>query len=63
MCAINEDHMRYGYSDVRLDRQSFCHVGPFFALDPPNNPKNQNFEKMKKKPREDIIILHVFQEL
>ena len=49
MCAINEDHMRYGFSDVRLDRQSFCHVGPFFALDPPNNPKNQNFEKMKKK--------------
>ena len=25
----------------------FCHFGPFLALDPPNNPKNQNFEKMK----------------
>ena len=23
----------------------------------PNNPKNQNFEKMKKTP-EDVIILH-----
>ena len=30
----------------------FCHFGQFFA---PNNPKNQNFEKMKKEPG-DIII-------
>ena len=26
-----------------------CHFGPFFAFDPINNPKNQNFEKPKKK--------------
>ena len=27
----------------------FCHYGPFFLFfDPPNNLKNQNFEKMKK---------------
>ena len=32
----------------------FCHSRPFFALLPPNNPKNQNFEKMKKLPG-DII--------
>ena len=37
----------------------FCHFGPFFALLPVyNNPKNQNFEKMKKRPG-DIIILHM----
>ena len=30
----------------------------FFALLPPNSPKNQNFEKIKKLPG-DIIILHV----
>ena len=36
----------------------FCHFGPFFALLPPNNPKNQNFEKMKKPPG-DIITLHM----
>ena len=36
----------------------FCHLGPFFALLPPNNPENQNFEKMKKTPG-DIIILHM----
>ena len=33
----------------------FCHFGLFFVL---NNPKNQNFEKMKKKPG-DIITLHM----
>ena len=26
----------------------FSHFGPFFALLPHNNPKNQNFENMKK---------------
>ena len=33
----------------------FCHFGPFFPLLPPNNPKNQNLEKMKQTPG-DIII-------
>ena len=42
--------------------RTFSHFGPFFALlplprPPLNNPKDQNFEKMKKNPR-DIIILH-----
>ena len=36
----------------------FCHYGLFFALLPPIDPENQNFEKMKKIPG-DIIILHV----
>ena len=35
----------------------FCHYGQFFAHLPPKNPKNHNFEKMKKRPG-DIIILH-----
>ena len=35
----------------------FCHNGLFVALLPLNNPKNQNFEIMKKMPQ-DIIILH-----
>ena len=34
------------------------HFGPFFALLPPNSPKNENFEKMKQKPTY-IIILHM----
>ena len=38
----------------------FCHFGLFFALlQHPNNPKNQNFEKMKKTPG-DIIILQMY---
>ena len=39
------------------DRVS-CHFGPILPFDPPNNPKNQNFEKIKKGPG-DIIILHL----
>ena len=34
------------------------HFGPFFPFSPTNNPKNQNFEKIKKKNRY-IIILHM----
>ena len=34
----------------------FCHFGPFFAFYLINNPKNQNFEKMKKMDR-DLIVL------
>ena len=36
----------------------FCHFGPFSVLLPPNNPKNQKFEKMKKTPS-GIIISHM----
>ena len=39
--------------------KSFCHYGPFFAFFPPMDPENQNFEKMKKK-LEDVIILQMF---
>ena len=35
----------------------FCHFGPFFALLPPNNFKNRNLEKLKKRPGD--IILHM----
>ena len=33
------------------------HFGLFFAVLPPNSPKNQTFKKMKKTPG-DIIILN-----
>ena len=37
----------------------FCVIlDHFLHFYPPNNPKNQNFEKMKKPPR-DIITLHM----
>ena len=43
---------------LNLMDRIFCHLGPFFALLPPNNPKNQNLKKMKKRSG-DIIILHM----
>ena len=54
--------MMYDSWDTKCNRQIFfSHLGPFFTLLPllpsPNNPKNQNFEKMKQNAR-DIIILH-----
>ena len=36
----------------------FSHFGQFFILLVPNNPENQNFEKMKKAS-EDVIILNM----
>ena len=43
----------------RVTDRIFCYFGQFFALlSPPNNLKNQNFEKMKQIPA-DIIILHM----
>ena len=35
----------------------FWYFGPVLPFYPSNNPKNRNFENMKKKPG-DIIILH-----
>ena len=57
MCAINYNHMMYGSRDIECDGQNFLSFWTIFAHLPPKNPKNQNFEKMKKMPR-DIIILH-----
>ena len=28
----------------KVRQRTFCHFGPFFAILPPNDPKNQNFE-------------------
>ena len=43
-CNINDNHMMYGSRNM----------DHFY---PPNNPKNQNLQKMKKPPG-DIITLH-----
>ena len=50
MCTINQDHMIYGSWDIKNKGQSFFLIlGPFLPFDPHNNPKNQYFEKIKKK--------------
>ena len=49
MCTINQGHMMYGSWDLKCKGQSFCHLRPYIlSSDPLSNPKNQNFEKIKK---------------
>ena len=51
MCTKNHNHMRYSSWDMEWDN--------FFAVYLlPNNPENQNFEKMKKASG-DVIILNL----
>ena len=44
---------RYGVQQTKI----FIILDRFLPFQPPNNPKNQTFEKLKKSPG-DIIILH-----
>ena len=41
-----------------MDRIFFVILDCFLPFEPPNNLKNQNFEKMKE-PSRDIIIFHM----
>ena len=41
---------------LRYQASFFFHFGQYFIHLPPKNPKNQNFEKIKRMPG-DIIIL------
>ena len=59
MCTINDSHMMYVSWDMECNRQKFLTFWIVFSpFIPPKNQKNQNSEKMKKKPW-DIIILHM----
>ena len=58
MCTMNEDHMMHGFWDMECDRYNFLILDYFLPFDPPNNPKNENFEKMRIAPR-DITTLHL----
>ena len=59
MFTINNNYMMYGSRDIERNKQFFFVIlDHFFAHLPPNNPENQNFEKVKKTPG-DIIILHM----
>ena len=57
MCTINENYMMYVWFLRYVARQTqlFLILDHFLTFYPPNNPENQNFEKIKKVPR-DIII-------
>ena len=59
MYTINDNHMMYNSWDMKRDGQNFLSFWTvFLPFYPPNNSKNQNFEKLKKTPG-DIIILHM----
>ena len=58
MCTKNINHMMYMVPDILSATELFVIFGHFLPFYPLNNPKNQNFEKMKKTPG-DIIILHM----
>ena len=47
--TIDDNHMMYCSWMWSMTDRIFCHFGPFFALLPHKNPKNHNFEKLKKK--------------
>ena len=49
--------MIYGSWKININRQIFCHLGPFLLFYGCNSPKNENIKKIKKTPG-DIIILH-----
>ena len=55
MCTKTHNHevqfLRCGVRD-----RIFSHFGLFLPFYPPNNPENQNFEKMKKESGDDIIL-------
>ena len=60
-CTKNHYHMLYCSWDVVYDRCN-CHFSfwaIFLHFYPPNSPKNQNFEKMKKKNPGAIIIFYM----
>ena len=51
MLTINDSHVIYGFSDIECNRQIFFVIlDCFLPFCPPNNPKNQNFGKLKKDP-------------
>ena len=50
--------MMYGSWGYNAQWTVFWILGQFLPFDPPNNPKNKNFEKMKKMPAD--IILQMF---
>ena len=57
MCIINYNHWCTVPEKWSAMDKIFCLFGPFLPFYPPDNPKNQNFEKTKATPGD--IILHI----
>ena len=64
MCTINGNHMMYGSWDMEHNCQNFLSFWTIFCtFNPFNNPKNQNFEKMKKNAWRYHHFTYVYQKL
>ena len=48
MYTINEDHTNVWLLSIKARQAEFVILCNFLPFEPPNNPKNQNIEKMKK---------------
>ena len=57
-CIINDNYMMYGSWNMERNRQNVLSFWTIFCTFNSDNPKNQNFEKMKKLPG-DIILFHM----
>ena len=53
----NDNHMMYGSCNMKHNRQFFVILDHFLHFNLTKNQKNKNFEKMKKKPGDTIILL------
>ena len=49
-CTLNDNHMMYDSWDMKPNRQNIFVILDILPFYPTNNPKTQNFEKMKKTP-------------
>ena len=49
-CTLNDNHMMYDSWDMKPNRHNIFVILDILPFYPTNNPKTQNFEKMKKTP-------------
>ena len=58
--CINENHMMHEFLIYGVwQKEFFLSLGHFLHFYSPYNPKNHNFDKMKKTTTRDIIILYM----
>ena len=56
MCTKNHNHDVWFLRCKAPWAECFVILGHFLLFDPPNNPKTQNFEKIKKAPGHIITL-------
>ena len=57
--TIKDNHMIYGFWDMKCNRQNFFVIrGHFLPFSLPNSLENPNIKKKKNKKPGDITILH-----